>query len=175
MSWRSSDDTSGIFYYDVDVLYASTWTNYSMDLFPFMQLRGLDDGTYAVTVKAFDNAGNENFATVSFIVDTKTPAIIQSSPSGNDVSVGSKVTVVFSENMDPRWVSVLINGVSGNLSEINGKEWTFTPVSSLAYGTGYMVTVSGKDLAGNEMSSSWNFTTLKNEGFDRRYRPRSER
>ncbi len=158
VSWTASDSGSGLAYYDVDVFNGKAWTNYTDMSATSKVLSSLTDGSYTVYVEAFDNAGNMNSASVSFIVDTVAPTIVSISPSGNDVGIESKVTLTFSEAMNEGSVSIVVNGVSGTMSW-SGNTATFTPSSSLVYNTRYSVSVSGKDLAGNAMSSSWSFTT----------------
>ncbi len=68
----------GVAYYEVEV-YNGAWTIYT-DISVTDLLLDLEDGACSVDVKAFDNAGNENSATVSFIVDTIAPSINVTSP-----------------------------------------------------------------------------------------------
>ena len=52
--------------------------------------------------------------------------------------------------MNQTAVTIVVDGVTGTVSW-NGNVATFTPSAALAYDTSYSVTVSGKDLAGNDM------------------------
>ena len=125
-------------------------------------LSGLADGAHTVVVRSTDNAGNYEDATLTFVVDTVAPTVTVT-PTGTSVAVGTTVGAAFSEAMDQDTVSIAVNGVTGNLSW-NGNTAIFTPSTSLDYSTTFSVTVEGQDLAGNEVSDSWSFTTMSDEG-----------
>ncbi len=127
------------------------------------RLLSLANGQHVVTVKVRDFAGNWNSTSVEFEVFDNVAPTATISPSGDDVAIGTVITVTFSEAMNESSVSIVVNGVTGTISW-NGNIATFTPSSDLAYDTEYSVTVSGEDLAGNNMTAEASFTTLKNEG-----------
>ncbi|MDY6930665.1 MAG: Ig-like domain-containing protein [Halobacteriota archaeon] len=97
--------------------------------------------------------------------DTTPPTITDNSPTGTDVSIGSDISVTFSEAMnitsteDAFGISPSVSGSFG----WNGNEMTFDPTSDLSNEQTYIVTIgtSAEDLAGNNLESeySWNFTT----------------
>ena len=156
VTWHGTDATSGINHYEIRMdsgawIDAGTNTTYHFG--------NLTDGEHTVYVKAIDNAGNEAEANVTFTVDATAPTVTSHSPTGNDVSVDTVITVTFSEAMDHNTVSILINGVSGTISW-NGTTATFTPSSNLNYATEYTVHVTGSDTAGNAMEEyTWSFST----------------
>ncbi|MDW5562822.1 MAG: NosD domain-containing protein [Methanomassiliicoccus sp.] len=126
-------------------------------------LLSLANGQHIVIVKARDYAGNWNSTEVEFeIVDDVAPTATIS-PSGSNVAISSVIMVEFSEAMNISSVNIVVNGVAGTITW-NGNVATLTPSTSLAYGTEYSITISGKDLAGNEMTSESTFTTLSDKG-----------
>ncbi|OPY27336.1 MAG: Y_Y_Y domain protein [Methanomassiliicoccales archaeon PtaU1.Bin030] len=131
-------------------------------VFTTLSLTALEDGTHTVVVRSTDNAGNFEDATLTFVVDTVAPTVT-GTPTGTSVPIASTVGAAFSEAMDQDSVIISVNGVTGTLTW-NGNTAIFTPSTSLGYSTTYSVTVEGRDLAGNEVSESWSFTTMSNEG-----------
>jgi hypothetical protein len=125
-------------------------------------LDGLADGEHVIDVEAIDVAQNVQRSSVIVMVDTIAPTV-STSPSGSSVAIVSGIRVAFSEAMNQSSVSIIVSGVTGTLSW-SGNNSFFDPSSDLVYGTMYTVTVSGTDLAGNAVISSWSFTTLKDEG-----------
>jgi hypothetical protein len=116
---------------------------------------------FVITVN--DSAGNQVRFDVTVVYDTTAPTTTISSAIGSDVPVGSGISVPFSEAMNKSSVRISIDGVSGVITW-NDNVATFTPSSALAYDTTYTVTVTGEDFAGNAVTSSWSFTTLKEDG-----------
>ena len=111
---------------------------------------------------------------LNYAFDTASPQIISVTPprDARDVELYSHVTAIFSKPMNPATIhenSFVIRGPSSAIVpvtvEYNGSTNTaiLHPLSSLAGGTTYAVTISGevRDLAGNSLGSStvWNFTT----------------
>jgi len=130
--------------------------------FTSLSLISLEDGPHTVVVRSTDNAGNFEDATLNFVVDTVAPTVT-GTPTGTSVPIASTVGVAFSEAMDQGSVVISVNGVTGTLTW-NGNTAVFTPSTFLDYSTTYSVTVEGQDLAGHEVSESWSFTTMSNEG-----------
>lgn len=130
--------------------------------FTSLSLISLEDGPHTVVVRSTDNAGNFEDATLNFVVDTVAPTVT-GTPTGTSVPIASTVGVAFSEAMDQGSVVISVNGVTGTLTW-NGNTAVFTPSTFLDYSTTYPVTVEGQDLAGHEVSESWSFTTMSNEG-----------
>ncbi len=153
VTWEGSDATSGIdrFAYGID---GTTWTVTDDPNRTF----SFADGTHTVYVRAYDSAGNFNQTNVTFIVDTVAPTATVS-PTGEDVALNATITVIFSEAMDADGTQMTVSGVGGSIIW-NGSTATFTP-SSLAYNGEYTVNVSGRDMAGNVMAMSWNFSTIE--------------
>lgn len=153
----SGTDASGISHYSVS-MDGTTWTVLDGDSYQF---EGLDDGAHMVYVRAYDLAGNYNTSTVRFTVDTVAPKVTSYTPVGDSVSLADILaTVSFSETMDMNAFTVAINGehVGWAWGELNSL--SFAP-ADIRYGAGYMVLLSGADLAGNIVTFSWSFTTIE--------------
>jgi hypothetical protein len=135
----------------------ATWTAVSGTSHTFT----LVDGTHTVYVRIKDQVGLVGTDSVTFTIDTLSPTA-EISPTGDDLGLDSIVVVEFSELMNATSVSVVVDGVTGNITW-NGTVLTFTP-STLAYATDYLVTVSGKDLAGNPLEINWTFRTTAGTG-----------
>lgn len=122
-------------------------------------LEGLTDGQKVVKVAAVTMSGREIYSEVTFVVDTIAPTVVSRSPTGSEESTRSVVSVAFSEAMDESSVSVMVEGVEGTLSW-DGNTVTFRPSSLFKGNTEYSISVSGRDMAGNELpGTTWNFTT----------------
>ena len=92
-------------------------------------------------------------------MDVIPPVISALSPTGTGVAVGTTISVSFSKQMNETSVLLIVNGVTGTTSWRDDTVF-FTPSSMLIYATTYHVTVTGKDVAGNELTGTmWNFTT----------------
>ena len=128
--------------------------------------------TYTVTVQGGrDAAGNVmSAATWSFTtrpVDVTPPSVISTNPADgvNDVPLSSAVSVTFDEDLASQSVAMTLTGPGGAVAgatayEAGTRTATFTPADALGAGTGYSVSVSGEDLAGNALGPvSWSFTT----------------
>ena len=168
LRWNGSDALSGIEYYNVSVFDGAIWTNYSR-LASTENSKFLDlvQGNYTVYVLAVDKAGNQARAAVAFVVDKTAPTILTMSPTGSGNLVNATIRVRFSESMNPAFTTITVsNGIDGYLL-VNGNNATFTPYIRLAYATNYTVSLTGKDLAGNPVSKTWWFKTMKDEGIVR--------
>ncbi|HEV2236528.1 MAG TPA: DUF4082 domain-containing protein [Ktedonobacterales bacterium] len=104
-------------------------------------------------------------------VSNPTPAVVSNSPTSGatGVSLGSKISVGFSENVSAGSINLSVTGpnnapVSGTVTyDANLYAATFTPAALLAGNTNYTVTVSGAtDANGRSLPSpfTWSFTTL---------------
>jgi hypothetical protein len=121
-------------------------------------VEGVEDGAHMVQIAATDRAGNVGTAVRSFTIDTIHPTVTVF-PTGEGIEITSTVVVEFSEPMNRSSVAVLISGATGT-SSWNGNVLVVTP-SSLLYNSEYTVLVVGEDLAGNSVSMSWSFSTIK--------------
>ncbi|HHF53439.1 MAG TPA: DUF5123 domain-containing protein, partial [candidate division WOR-3 bacterium] len=113
--------------------------------------------------------GNTPEASKSSGVDTTPPTITASSPTGENVSIDTTISVTFSEAMNKTSAEGAFSispSVSGSFSW-DGNKMIFTPDSNLAYNTTYTVNIStsAEDLAGNNLESpySWQFTTIEED------------
>lgn len=133
----------------------------------------LQSGSNAITVTAYDAAGNQNtdILTATYnVADTTPPTVSSTNPANGatNASTSGTITVTFSESMSAASINsstFTVSGVSGSVS-VNGATATFTPSSALANTTSYTATVVGgasgvKDAAGNALAAnySWSFTT----------------
>jgi hypothetical protein len=118
-------------------------------------MSGLGHGAHVALVKSMDNVGNVRIVQRNFTVDLIAPTVTATSPSGRAVVVTTVITASFSEAMNQATVRFAINGAtpvaptswSGNLA-------TFDPTVDLLFAKNYTVVVSGKDLAGNDVTGS---------------------
>src|SRR3990167_8618830 len=133
--------------------------------------------TATITTGVKDSAGNAMAAnyiwsfTTGAAPDVTPPAVSATSPAGNEtnVAINSAINATFSEVMDANTITTAtftlsdgINAVTGTVN-YTGTTATFTPLSNLAYATGYTATITTgvKDSAGNGMAAdyTWSFTT----------------
>ncbi len=97
--------------------------------------------------------------------DSTPPTIIETSPIGDNVPVGTTILVTFSESMDLAATESVfsINPTLTGSTNWEENKLIFTPDSALEYGTEYDVKVgsNAKDLAGNILGTdtNWQFTT----------------
>lgn len=154
VQWHLLGPTAAIQYYLVRVD-EGAWINNSLRT--SITLIMPEEGTHQVNVLAWTEFDGLYSASVHFIVDTISPTVIAYSPTGNNVPITSVITVSFSEPMR-NW-SVDANGVQG-YSSWDSNNVTFTPTAPLQANQEYTITVSGYDLAGNNISGfSWSFDT----------------
>ncbi len=158
VAWTVSEAGSGVADTKVRVDDA-TWEVVSVNNHTITDLA---DGPHTVVVRSTDHAGNYEDATLTFVVDTVAPTVTVT-PVGTNVAIGTTIGVAFSEALDHDTVSILVNGVTGTLTW-NGNTAIFTPSAFLDHSTTYTVAVEGQDLAGHEVTESWSFTTMSNEG-----------
>ncbi|UCE38016.1 MAG: Ig-like domain-containing protein [Thermoplasmata archaeon] len=146
-----------------------TWTENTMTFIPNASF--ILDTQYTVTIStvARDILGNAiagdflwSFTTHG---DITPPAVIASSPSGNNIMVDSTITVTFSEQMNvtsTKSAIVIVPFANGSFSWTENT-LTFTPESYLEFGTNYFVFIGSeaKDISGNvlEFPFEFNFTT----------------
>jgi len=151
--WTGSDEGSGINRYEISPN-GTSWTIVTGT----EHTLALGDGNHTIRVRAYDKAGNFNETNVTVIVDTVAPTAIVS-PTGDQAPLSPQVVVEFSEAMNQTSVTIVVEGVEGSV-DWSGNTATLTLSGRLAYGTTYNVTASGKDLAGNTMTTNWTFSTL---------------
>lgn len=129
-----------------------------------------------ITTGAKDASGNALAAdyvwsfTTGVAPDTTPPTVSVTSPTtaAVDVPVDRKITVGFSEGMDPASITASSfsiketgsgNNVPGVVTPV-GTSATFVPTSALAYNTNYTVTITTavKDLSANALANNFLFT-----------------
>ncbi len=135
--------------------------------------------TASVTTGVRDLAGNPLQAskvwsfTTSTVTDTTPPVVVSVLPSesAEGCEIGTKLTITFSEGMDPTSISSASITLASGTTDIPGTLSispdrtiaTFSPDSPLDYVTTYTATVktTARDVAGNPLAAekAWNFTT----------------
>jgi parallel beta-helix repeat protein len=133
--------------------YGNYWSDWTT---PDANNDGIVDSPYAIT-------GGSNVDSYPLVVGTTAPTIIVRSPMGNGVSCSATINVTFDQVVNKSSVGVTVNGVAGVLSW-SGNTTIFTPSSALAYNTTYSVLVTGRGITGSSVTTTWTFTTMKNEG-----------
>jgi len=145
-------------------------------------LISLSDGTYSnCTITVTDSAGNASSSLTmnSFVVDTTSPTVSSTSPSdtASSVSIGSTISVTFSESIDNSSVTANTSNTtcsesmqlsSNNFSSCiqmsstpsasnTNKTFSVTPSDNLSSETSYKtrITTGVKDLAGNALGSTY--------------------
>jgi uncharacterized membrane protein/bacillopeptidase F (M6 metalloprotease family) len=121
--------------------------------------------TYYIRLTATDNAGNSAWDEFVLEWDSKLPTITGVSPTGENKSIASAISITFSEEMNTTSVEsafTITPAVTGTFSW-SGNTLTFTPTSDLSYETEYDITIAtgAKDLMGNalELAYNWQYTT----------------
>ena len=145
-------------------------------------LVSLSDGTYSnCTITVTDSAGNASSSLTmnSFVVDTTSPTVSSTSPSdsASSVSIGSTISVTFSESIDNSSVTANTSNTtcsesmqlsSNNFSSCiqmsstpsasnTNTTFSVTPSDNLSSETSYKtrITTGVKDLAGNALGSTY--------------------
>lgn len=121
--------------------------------------------TYYIRLTATDNAGNSAYDEFVLEWDSLAPTVTSVSPTGENKSIASAISISFSEEMNTTAVEnafAISPTVTGTFSW-SGNTLTFTPASNLSYETEYAITIAtdAKDLMGNtlELAYNWQFTT----------------
>jgi hypothetical protein len=133
------------------------------------------DGTQTISITlGTDLAGNtmDEDTTFSFVIDTVSPDVSSSGPTGSEILLDSKIIFSFSESMNKTSVHNAFSLTDGTTTwtiangsvSWSGNTLTFTPHDELDYDKEYTITMetTAKDLADNPISSehSWTFATL---------------
>jgi hypothetical protein len=155
-TWIVMDDVTPIVMIEVaidDGFYEDVGLN-SSKLFS-----GVAVGDHTIYVRAWDSVGNSEMQHVFFTVDRTAPTVVSHHPASGAIVVPSVVVnITFSEAMNK--TSVLFTGITGTKTwNTAGTEVTLTH-AALTYAMSYNIVVSGKDIAGNELTgtASWTFT-----------------
>lgn len=151
-----------------------TMTGSNATLTPDNELQYGTEYTVRLTTEVADLAGNKLTQSFSSSFTTEaapdnTPPTVQSiTPADNasDVSLGSSITIVFSESIDISSVddiTVRNNETSSNIAftmDVNGEQIIIDPSSDLNPNTEYAISIptSLKDMAGNNLQSEFNST-----------------
>lgn len=120
----------------------------------------------ALTLRYFsvDAAGNAEPPRLdAYVLDTTAPTVTEVAPrrQEGDVATAAVVEVRFSEPMAPATVQGALSlvgpvgPVAGQVGQVDGTRWRFTPAAPLDAATSYAVAVSGaaRDLAGNAVAA----------------------
>jgi len=152
VQWAGGDNQTWIDHYEIRLDNNVSWAdegNNTAETFI-----GLSDGNHSIEVKAVDSAGNENFDSVNFTIDTVAPTLTIISPANNSYLPSLDITVYWnSSSTDVANYSVKLD--SGTWFDVGMAEnHTFYGLSEgqhMAYITAY-------DHAGNTNTSMVAFT-----------------
>jgi len=153
ITWSASDALSLIGHYEVSID-GITWISTTSTSHFFTDL---DDGCCTLYVRAYDAAGNLCERSVSVIIDTVAPTA-EVTPTGDSVDMTSDIVIQFSETMRTASVIITVDGVQTPISW-SGNEARCTP-PFLERDRHYSVVVHGQDLAGNEVGTTWMFSSV---------------
>jgi hypothetical protein len=132
---------------------------------PF-NLSGLGgDGIYTIQYQAIDNLGHIGpQKEIKLILDSMSPQIISSQPSGSGNSVSSFIRITFSEDMDHEKLRFAFSYTNGSniwnythgFFNWNKNTVTFYPFAKLQYGTEYTVSINttASDIIGNRLDGN---------------------
>ncbi len=100
------------------------------------------------------------------VPDGNPPEVTEYNPTGEDVPVNTSIVVKFSEKMEKGSVNITIGEETGDLRK-DGKRFVLELEHNLSYGKEYLVKVTGKDKAKNELEGdkgyfTWTFKTISN-------------
>ncbi|MCA9839099.1 MAG: Ig-like domain-containing protein [Trueperaceae bacterium] len=135
------------------------------------EINGLINGTsYFVALDAVDKSGNASAKTEvaeakPTAPDTTAPSILSTTPAEADtgVAVDAALIVKFSELMDASSVAMSLNPAvalaEASWSE-DGLTAVFQPESPLAPNQSYLMTIEGKDTAGNALTGAKSFSFI---------------
>lgn len=126
------------------------------------------DTQYLVQGTMQDREGNAGTFTFAFRVaalDTTSPTLVQSAPTGMDVALDAPIVLTFSERMNPSTVTVTPSPAAKLMPPVWNEEQTrvtFAPSAPWKVSTDYQVIVAGADVAGNPLGGdiTWTFRTL---------------
>ena len=125
----------------------------------------LSDGSWTLKVKVTDGAGNTAESSLDFTVDStlSTPTVMMDMDSdtataGDNITSDTTPTFILS-NIDPDATSVMVtlNGETHSATKDEQGNWTYTPDTPLADGSGTLV-VTVTDAAGNSADASLDYT-----------------
>ena len=158
---------------NIDITYSTG--SYIATITPSSNLEYSESYTVHIPISAMDLAGNIisesdllEFTTKN-APDITAPTIISSSPSidATNISVGSSITVEFSEAIDETTLTISVSSTTSSVPghstyDSGNNSATFYPDSGVFdFIDLHTVAVSVEDLAGNLLSTSFTFTTSK--------------
>ncbi|MGU0042339.1 Ig-like domain-containing protein, partial [Citrobacter freundii complex sp. 2025EL-00176] len=131
----------------------------------YMPETPLADGSWTLEVKVTDGAGNSAESSLDFTIDStlSTPTVMMDTDSdtataGDNITRDTTPTFILS-NIDPDATSVMVtlNGETHSATKDEQGNWTYTPDTPLADGSGTLV-VTVTDAAGNTADASLDYT-----------------
>ncbi len=154
VDWRGYDSISGIKEYYVNMDGGSWISVGNNTAFTF---KNIYDGRHDISVKAVDNATNENDTHVVFTVDTRSPGVLSIHPydGETDVNITEEVRVVFSEPMNSTAFAYSCSPDPGGwrLTWVENNTTVILTHDPFDFNTTYEFTISSAcDIAGNEIS-----------------------
>jgi len=124
---------------------------------------GLEEGRHTFNLSVRDLAGNEWMGSVSFTVDRTPPHVLTAEPSGVINDLDRMIRVSLDEEIDFSTVRMEVEDHPG-IVQWFGDSIYYRMFGGLDWGQTYVVNLEVKDLAGNPMLFSWNFSTVKDVG-----------
>ena len=128
-----------------------------------LNISEIPDGKYTINVSALDNAFNLANESVEVCIDRVKPIIFNETPPNGSYIIETKPTISVSyqdpapaSGINTSAVVMLLDGEIVNAT-VNGTTATYTPEEPLEGGL-HSVTVSVRDNASNENSTTWRFT-----------------
>ncbi len=153
--------------------------NLTADQDGFMDDNLTNGEEYHYSIKAV----NEKYESVktevnSVVPDGTPPEVIGFSPEGEDIPIDTDIMIEFSEEMDEESIEISVEDIDGEIIEIEEvergpnierTEFYFEPKENLSYDTTYYVSITGRDIAANELEEphTWSFTTVSDTGIIR--------
>jgi len=128
--------------------------------FEFEPVNDLSEGEHTIQVNIVDYAGNSKQESFSFSVDSTSPSILASIPSGTTEDYFPLIGVMYEDvgsGVDPTSVQILFNGNEAVADYVDENFLFFYPSGDLSDGQ-HTVSLSVNDQIGNTRTHSWNFT-----------------
>ncbi|UCE36614.1 MAG: Ig-like domain-containing protein [Thermoplasmata archaeon] len=162
----ASDVTSGIDTYEWTMISGPGLIIFGTPDMEDTTIRADDTGsTYVIRLTVTDYAGHSAYDEFTLEWDSKHPTVASVSPTGENMSIASTISVTFSEAMNQASVESAFSispTVSGTYSW-SSNTLTFTPSDDFSYDTQYSITIGtgAQDVMGNGLTAAynWQFTT----------------
>ncbi|MEM0449892.1 MAG: Ig-like domain-containing protein, partial [Methanomassiliicoccales archaeon] len=164
VTWTASDATSGVKNYSLRVN-SSEWKQQNLNT--SYEITDLQNGTYLIEVRAFDNAGNSVIRKVNVTVDRAAPVVTFLEPTDNsftsNVNFTAKWNITDDSGVNSTWARLVDpNGVALPWYNLTGKNSTW--ITNLTLGGSnlsegrWQLHIAANDTLGNNATSIVQFT-----------------